>query len=111
MSTITPPRETVPDAAPSQWDPFRSLLQQQRAAFGWQRESALADTVTSVPDPVAVTLSAQLLRTIDEIDAALARIDAGTFGRCLSCGIDIPAERLQLRPFAAACVPCQQRIA
>jgi DnaK suppressor protein len=72
---------------------------------------AQADTVTSVPDPVAITLSAQRLRTIEEIDAALARIDAGTYGRCISCGIDIPGERLELRPFAAACVSCQQRAA
>jgi DnaK suppressor protein len=67
--------------------------------------------VTSVPDPVAVTLIAQLSRTIDEVDAALARIEAGTYGRCISCGIDIPGERLQSRPFAASCVPCLQRAA
>lgn len=108
MSTATPHQETAPRAAPSRWDPFRNLLEQQRAEYSRQRELALADTVTPVPDPVAVTLSAQLLRTIQDIDAALARIDAGTYGRCVSCGIDIPGERLEFRPFAAACVACQR---
>ena len=43
---------------------------------------------------------------LDEIEAALARIDAGTYGSCVRCGAAIPEERLQLRPFAGACVAC-----
>ncbi len=42
------------------------------------------------------------------IDAALARLDAGTFGRCTSCHRDIPAERLEARPWAALCIDCQR---
>jgi RNA polymerase-binding transcription factor len=42
------------------------------------------------------------------IDAALARLDAGTFGRCTSCGREIPAERLEARPWAALCIECQR---
>jgi DnaK suppressor protein len=87
------------------------MLEEQRAECVRQRELALVDTVASVPDPVALARSAQLLRTIDEIDAALARLEAGTYGRCVSCGIAIPEERLEFRPFAAASVTCQQRAA
>src|SRR4051812_27400248 len=111
MSTVTLPRETAPHPVPSHWARFRSQLQRQLAEYERQRELALADTVTSVPDPVAVTRSAQLVRTVKEIDAALARIDGGTYGRCVSCGMDIPPERLEFRPFAEACVSCQQRAA
>jgi DnaK suppressor protein len=42
------------------------------------------------------------------IDAALARLDAGTFGRCTSCGREIPTERLEARPWAALCIDCQR---
>ncbi len=42
------------------------------------------------------------------IDAALARIEAGTFGRCTSCGREIPTERLEARPWAALCIDCQR---
>ena len=41
-----------------------------------------------------------------EIDAALDRIAAGTYGSCVHCGSAIPVERLQMRPFARACVTC-----
>ena len=39
-----------------------------------------------------------------EIDAALARIDAGTYGRCEVCGERIPEGRLAARPTARTCV-------
>lgn len=61
-----------------------------------------------MPDPVAVNRAATLLRTIEDIDAALERIAAGTYGVCVHCQAAIPAERLEFRPFAAACVSCQQ---
>jgi len=90
------------------WAPFRVLLETRRADCVGRRTLALAETVPSVPDPVAVGRAASLLRTIDEIDAALDRIDAGTYGRCAHCGSAISLERLELRPFASSCVSCPQ---
>jgi RNA polymerase-binding protein DksA len=43
-----------------------------------------------------------------DVDAALARLDAGTYGRCTSCGKDIAAERLEALPWAAFCIDCQR---
>ncbi len=41
-----------------------------------------------------------------EIDAALERLARGTYGVCAVCGQSIPAERLEVRPTATACVGC-----
>lgn len=41
-----------------------------------------------------------------EIDAALARIDAGTYGSCEACGLAIARERLEVIPQARLCVTC-----
>jgi RNA polymerase-binding transcription factor DksA len=41
---------------------------------------------------------------LDEVDAALARLEAGTYGQCEVCGSAIPAERLEARPTARTCV-------
>lgn len=89
-------------------DRFRTLLETQRADCVQRREQALAECAQSVPDPVALRRSADLQTTIGEIDEALARIDAGTYGRCVACGSEIPEERLELRPFAGRCVNCLQ---
>lgn len=43
-----------------------------------------------------------------DVDAALARLDAGTYGRCTSCGNEIAAERLEALPWAAHCIDCQR---
>src|SRR3954449_2305441 len=85
---------------------FRTLLETQRADCVHQREDALAECAQSVPDPVAQRRSADLQVTIGQIDAALARIEAGTYGRCTGCQAEIPQERLGLRPFAGTCVTC-----
>ncbi len=42
-----------------------------------------------------------------EVEAALARLDAGTFGTCVDCGKPIPDARLEVRPEAARCVEDQ----
>jgi DnaK suppressor protein len=45
---------------------------------------------------------------LELVDAALARLDDGTFGACLRCGQPIPDGRLEVLPWAAFCVRCQQ---
>lgn len=44
------------------------------------------------------------------IDAALARVEAGTYGECTDCGIDIPEPRLTVAPEAARCIHCQEKV-
>jgi DnaK suppressor protein len=44
-----------------------------------------------------------------EVAAALARIDEGSYGRCVDCGHEIPGPRLEARPATARCVPCQSK--
>ena len=43
-----------------------------------------------------------------QVDAALARLDEGTYGACTSCGRPIAPERLEAIPWAALCIDCQR---
>jgi RNA polymerase-binding protein DksA len=45
---------------------------------------------------------------LEAVNAALARLDAGTYGRCTRCGRDVGAERLEALPAAALCIACQR---
>ena len=63
--------------------------------FEQQRDLALRDRATS---------------HLDLVDAALARLDGGTFGTCLRCGEPIPPGRLEALPWAANCIACQTEI-
>ena len=44
-----------------------------------------------------------------QVVAALARLDAGTYGTCTDCGETIPAARLEIRPEAARCIVDQEK--
>jgi RNA polymerase-binding transcription factor DksA len=48
-------------------------------------------------------------REVSELAAirrALARVEGGTYGRCVRCGVEIGAARLQAQPAATHCVHC-----
>lgn len=46
---------------------------------------------------------------LSDIQAALHRLDEGTFGQCVDCGSQIVEERLQLLPYTPYCVPCASK--
>jgi len=48
-------------------------------------------------------------RALAEVDAALARIDAGSYWICIDCGREIPRERLDALPQATRDIGCEQR--
>jgi RNA polymerase-binding transcription factor DksA len=54
-----------------------------------------------------LTLSAQALSTIEEIDIALRFIETKMYGACESCGQPIPKTRLRALPYARLCVSCK----
>jgi len=47
---------------------------------------------------------------LQEVEDALARLDAGTFGDCDGCGEAIPAARLMVQPAARFCAACQSAL-
>jgi len=67
----------------------------------------LADVATAAVDADVQVLYAER-SLFEQIDAALQRISAGTFGRCTSCGAAIAEERLEALPYTASCARCAQ---
>ena len=53
-------------------------------------------------EQVALHDDMQLL--LKDVERALAKLDEGTYGRCDVCGAEIPAERLEILPWAVLCV-------
>jgi RNA polymerase-binding transcription factor DksA len=77
------------------------------------------DVADDEHDPDGVTLSGEWARTVGlaegarreiaEIDEAVRRWGAGTYGVCSDCGRGIPIARLRARPFATRCVSCAEK--
>jgi DnaK suppressor protein len=57
-------------------------------------------------DDVFEALEQATLRELAQINRALARIDAGDYGLCVECGLEIPEARLLVLPFTEYCVSC-----
>ncbi|MDW3215550.1 MAG: hypothetical protein R8G01_16240 [Ilumatobacteraceae bacterium] len=70
-------------------------------------ELILVDTDTIQEDRNSARAVLGSIRAdVIEIRRALARIEAGTYGRCVTCGRAMPDERLQMIPFVARCAGC-----
>ncbi len=72
----------------------------------FDEESGEGDTLAVERDR-DLALSAQAREKVDEIDAALERLAAGTYGICVTSGEIIPKERLEALPMAAKTVAAQ----
>ncbi len=46
---------------------------------------------------------------LDDVDAALAKVDDGTYGNCSLCGEEIPAARMEFRPTSVYHVDCKSK--
>jgi RNA polymerase-binding protein DksA len=69
------------------------------------QDNHLGDVATATFDrEMASTLEDNSTHVLNEIDAALGRIDDGTFGTCSSCGEAIGTERLEALPWATLCI-------
>jgi RNA polymerase-binding protein DksA len=69
----------------------------------------LADHASEMLDrEVDESLEDNAEQLVHEIDLALGRIDAGTYGTCARCGQTIPEDRLEAVPYATLCVSCKR---
>jgi RNA polymerase-binding transcription factor len=108
---------------------FRTALLEERdrveralANLRDDHPGSLADEVeeSASTDHVAESATATLGREIDytlgensgevlsRIDAALGRIEDGTYGTCTTCGGAIAHERLEAYPWASHCIDCKR---
>jgi DnaK suppressor protein len=72
-------------------------------------DNHLAEAATTTLDrEIDDTLEENSKKMLAEIDAALTRIDAGTYGTCQNCGREISAERLEAYPWASLCIDCKR---
>jgi hypothetical protein len=97
---------TTPVRTPSvSWEPFRAALQKLRIELLRDRKLGWA-AVGRFPDPAMLARTRRLDITVDEIEAAVARLEAGTYGACIHCGRKIMLKRLTALPYLSGCNRC-----
>jgi DnaK suppressor protein len=102
---------------------IRQKLEQQRevlSRYVQDEERGLRSSVGTNPDPLDLAqdyrskerrsaMLTQSKRQLEQIEAALQRLDEDSYGKCAQCGTAITPSRLRVLPYAALCVKCQER--
>lgn len=57
-----------------------------------------------------IAIEKNLQHSLRDINSAIERIEAGTYGICKYCGKEIDEKRLEVRPASSACMKCKARI-
>jgi len=99
----------VRQAADLQADADALVNDREQGDTQFDEESGEGDTI-SVERERDLMLSATARLSVDEIDLALERMKAGTYGLCTPAGRRIPVARLEAIPWADTCVDCKQRV-
>jgi RNA polymerase-binding transcription factor DksA len=84
---------------------FDAVVDASRASNADDEHDPEGATIAFERQQLAALLAAARRRLAD-VDAALARRDAGTYGVCEACGRPVSAARLAARPAARTCIDC-----
>lgn len=110
-------------------DRFRSLLEEERTRvqgtikhlhddhdeslaeetdeLSTANDNHMADLATATYDrEMDYSLEENSEQILGDIEAALKRLDDGSYGTCTKCGREIAGERLEARPWASLCIDC-----
>jgi DnaK suppressor protein len=97
-----------------------------RAALDAERTRLLGEVAETITAPSQMTYGSQAAAAsqvfeqqrdlalhdraaihLEDIEDALARLEAGTYGTCVDCGRGVAPDRLDALPWAARCIECQ----
>ena len=118
-TTIT----TIP-AKMNRYDELKKMLEDRRSELAHKIRGKMRDARTEIPDgglldqgesseldiqeEIEFALIQMKAETLNQIDAALHRLEEGTYGDCFECGDEIPKARLRALPFAVRCKHCEE---
>jgi DnaK suppressor protein len=95
---------------------LRADIVRELRKYDDERLTAIADNVAdsaelSIADVIGDVYLAEVdrdVRDLHEVERAIARVRAGTYGACMDCGHSVDPQRLRFHPQAARCLHCQE---
>lgn len=109
------------DMEQSELDRFKKLLEDKRKEIQNEADRMLTelnDRSGNIPDPndrataetdrnFELRIRERERKLLPKIEAALERINDGSFGQCEGCGCEIGLKRLEARPVTSLCIDCK----
>ena len=101
---------------------FKKRLEEEKVKLGeqisgYEKPVDLGSDVDSMDEEAdeaeeidrELTLASDLKKRLEQIESALLKIDAGTYGKCESCGGEISLEMLETVPESRLCLNCKKQ--
>ena len=113
----------VPKRNKRELEKYRKLLEQKKAELSNElakarsaEEESNEESTQDIADKAVSSYTREFLYSLTDgertvllqIDEALGRIDDGTYGSCLNCGVQMNDKRLTAVPWTPYCVDCQE---
>jgi RNA polymerase-binding protein DksA len=102
-------RERVERALANLRDDHPGSIEDEVEEVAGTADNHLAETATAtLGREIDYGLEENSTQVLESIDAALKRIEDGTYGICTNCGKEIAPERLDAYPWASLCIDCKR---
>lgn len=109
QTLILEERERVERAIANLREDHPGRMDEEVEEISATQDNHLAETATVTLDrEIDYTLEENSTRMLEAIDAALGRIETGTFGKCTNCDREITEARLEAYPWASLCIDCKR---
>jgi DnaK suppressor protein len=111
-------------AAKNRYNELRKMLEDRRRELGNEVQGRMRDvrdtdkdrdvldqgesSEVDIQEDIEFALIQMKSETLNKIDAALRRLEDGTYGDCFECGEEISQARLRALPFAVRCKDCEE---
>jgi DnaK suppressor protein len=112
-------------AAKTRYNELKKMLEDRRRELGSEVQGRIRDVRTDsskdrevldqgessevdIQEDIEFALIQMKSETLNKIDAALRRLDDGSYGDCFECGDEISGARLRALPFAVRCKDCEE---
>jgi DnaK suppressor protein len=122
MATTT---KTRTSAKGSRYDELKKMLEDRRRELMTEVQGKIRDaraeggkerevldqgesSEVDIQEDIEFALIQMKAETLNKIDAALRRLDEGSYGDCFECGDEISEARLRALPFAVRCKDCEE---
>ncbi|HEY3170804.1 MAG TPA: TraR/DksA family transcriptional regulator [Thermoanaerobaculia bacterium] len=118
-----PSTARVPKRNKRELEKYRRLLEQKKAELSAElakardaEEESNEESTQDIADKAVSSYTREFLYSLTDsertallrIDEAIARIDDGTYGSCMNCGVPMSEKRLAAVPWTPHCVDCQE---
>jgi DnaK suppressor protein len=103
-------RKMLEDRRRELMNEVQGKMRDVRSAEGKEREvlDQGESSEVDIQEDIEFALIQMKSETLNKIDAALRRLEEGTYGNCFECGDEISEARLRALPFAVRCIECEE---